>query len=147
MSGTRSEFEASTCVSGLAAASPGTAGIIARDPRPRKTRSPRMRRKPPPLSVTSTVIGSTNRASPMTSSVPVALKMSRCIATSPSTIFRFRLATAGMFTCTCPVVIPRPAFGSTSCTALALYTMFLLGRHATFGHAPPTIERSTTTVF
>src|SRR5262249_15182496 len=45
-----------------------------------------------------------------------------------------------------PRTTPSPVAGSTSDAALALKITFLLGRHATFGHEPPTIARSTTIV-
>ena len=52
-----------------------------------------------------------------------------------------------MSTRTDPVTTPRPFVGWTSETALALWMTFLLGRQATFGQEPPTIDRSTTTLF
>src|SRR5262245_36133641 len=146
-SGRRSRLSASTCVIGLASASPGTLGMRARVPTLMNTRSPRRRRVPPGLSVTSTVLGSVNRASPMTSSAPLALNLPRWTSTNSLTIFDLRRATAAISTRTFPVTTPRPRLESTSDTAFALWMTFLLGKQATFGHEPPTIARSTTTVF
>src|SRR5437762_10888753 len=50
LAGTLSRSSASIWVIGFAAASPGTFGIVAREPRTRNTRSPKIRRRPPSLS-------------------------------------------------------------------------------------------------
>ena len=94
--------------------------MLARVPTLMKTRSPRSDRVPPAFSVTRTVFGSVNRASPMTSSAPLALKLARCISTSSLTICHLRRATPAMSTRTDPVTTPRPLVGWTSETALAL---------------------------
>ena len=94
--------------------------MLARVPTLMKTRSPRSDRVPPAFSVTRTVFGSVNRASPMTSSAPLALNLARCISTSSLTICHLRRATPAMSTRTDPVTTPRPLVGWTSETAFAL---------------------------
>ena len=83
--------------------------IRARDPVSMTTVSPRSVRVPPALSATSIVLGATKRPWPMTSSAPLSRYFSRCIATSPSTIFRLRSRTAAMSTFQSPAAIPNSA--------------------------------------
>src|SRR5580704_15700499 len=92
-SGNRSSSSASTLVSGSAAASPGTSGIVARVPILIATRSPVSTRVPPSFKQTSIVFGAMNRPAPMINSAPLALYRSRCSAISPSTISRLRANT------------------------------------------------------
>ena len=61
-------------------------------------------------------------------------------------MLRFRRWTAAMFVDTKPTSTPNSVPRRASEAAFALWMMFLLGRHAMFGHDPPTMLRSTKAV-
>lgn len=90
--------------------------------------------------------GPVKRASPMISSAPLARYRSRCIARSPSAIVRLRAWTPLMFVDAAPISTPNSAARLMNERTFAEWMMFLLGRHATFGHDPPISFRSTTAV-
>src|SRR5580704_3027700 len=62
----------------------------------------------------------------------------------PRTILRLRSRTAAMSIAKPSWVIPNSLFRRKYDATLALWMMFLLGRHAMFGHDPPMYLRSTT---
>src|SRR5580704_8508903 len=61
------------------------------------------------------------------------------------TILRLRSRTAAMLMRTFSLLMPNSMLREKNEATLALWMMFLLGRHAMFGHEPPTHLRSTTT--
>src|SRR6266478_8744611 len=63
----------------------------------------------------------------------------------PRTILRLRSRTSAMLIAKPSCVMPNSLLRRKYDATLALWMMFLLGRHAMFGHEPPTYLRSTTT--
>jgi hypothetical protein len=65
------------------------------------------------------------------------LKFSKYISFKPRTILRLRARTAGMSIAEPGLAIPPRSAPRKYVVIFALSTMFLLGRHAMFGHDPP----------
>ena len=118
--------------------------IRAREPVLIATIFPCSVRVPPALRATSRVLGAMKRPRPMISSAPVCRYIFRWNSISSFTIRRFRSRTAtisiGRGLGAMPNSAPRRAYDAT----FAEWMTFLLGRHAMFGHDPPTYRRSTT---
>jgi hypothetical protein len=101
---------------------------------------------PPAFSVTCTVFGSVNSASPITSSAPLALNLPRCTSRQLGDHPPLAAGDAGH------VHAHRPGHHAEAPgrvherDGLGAVNDVLAGQ-ATFGQEPPTIARSTTTVF
>ena len=84
------------------------------------------------------------RPTPRISSAPLLLKFSKYISFKPHTILRLRASTAGMSIAEPGLAIPPRSAPRKYVAIFALSMMFLLGKHAMFGHDPPMNFRSTT---
>src|SRR6516164_9899476 len=109
------------------------------------TLSPRRTRVPPSGSATSIVLGPMKRPDPISNCAPLALKLARCISTSPLTILRLRSRTADMLIWVLSLVMPNSPLLQKYEATFALWMIFLLGRQAMLGQEPPIYFRSMTT--